>query len=305
MRTLLLAALLVPSLSVAKTLNVEFKFTPFTGDVKADHVDAVPGHAAVFLNGIPLADQEVEAASLPVLFDEREVAASVWMPMGSYDGLLRKGKNTIRIEFTPKDAKLTYHAQLRWASVTDQTQESDDDAGHHRSTNQANEGVDDKSATGPVSFERSFDADFATDRPWHHAAAVTTVTDEDRQQIAAFVTERAGWFKPDFAPLYKELAKLPDLHVDRVKKARCLDAAYKAGLRITAPPAESLEIATTGNPEIVVRRKGGDLFELDPAAIRKIKGDENQMCAGMSLAMLYPPRLILVRGASGGWQLVY
>ena len=73
-----------------------------------------------------------------------------------------------------------------------------------RSTNQANEGVDDRKAVkGKVVFEREFPADFALDLPWHHYPAVTSLTEEDKQKIAALLKTRAGWFKPDFAALYK------------------------------------------------------------------------------------------------------
>ena len=51
MRTLVLlvACLLSPGLVAAKVLNVEFKFTPYTGDTKEDHVEAVPGKVTVML----------------------------------------------------------------------------------------------------------------------------------------------------------------------------------------------------------------------------------------------------------------
>ncbi len=70
---------------------------------------------------------------------------------------MRKGKNKIRIEFTPNDAEKAYRAQLRWASVTDEPKE-EVEPGSVKSTNQANEGVDDRKALqGKVVFEREFD----------------------------------------------------------------------------------------------------------------------------------------------------
>lgn len=44
-RMLPVLAVLWPSLVLAAVLNVEFKFTPYTGDLKEDHVDSVPGTA--------------------------------------------------------------------------------------------------------------------------------------------------------------------------------------------------------------------------------------------------------------------
>lgn len=133
-------AVLWPSLALAAVLNVEFKFTPYTGDLKEDHVDSVPGTARVVVNGVPYAEQPVEKKTLPVIFDDREVAASVWVPVQSVGSLVRKGKNVIRIEFEPSDPKAAYKAQLRWASVTDQVKEDDSGAGSYRGTNQAGEG---------------------------------------------------------------------------------------------------------------------------------------------------------------------
>ncbi len=115
-------------------------------------------------------------------------------------------------------------------------------------------------------FEREFVADFARDLPWHHYPALTALGDDDKQRLAALVRGRAEWFKPDFAPLYKALAGTPELDVTGVRKAKCLDAAYAAGVRIAPPPADDLEFVTTGRPEVVVRRKGGHLFAPDPAA---------------------------------------
>lgn len=305
MRRVLLASLpLWPSLVLGAVLNVEFKFTPFTGDLKADQVEAVPGQARVFLNGVPYAEQEVRKQSLPVLFEEREIAASVWMPAASMGPGVRKGKNTIRIEFEPADAKAAYRAQLRWAAVMDQARE-EKEPGHYQGTNQADEGVDDKPATGKVVFEREFVADFARDLPWHHYPAVTALGDDDKQRLAALVSGRAEWFKPDFAPLYKALEGTPELDVAGARKAKCLDAAYAAGVRIAPPPADDLEFVTTGRPEVVVRRKGGHLFAPDPAALAKIKGEEAQMCAEVVLSAAYPPRLVVVHAPSGAWEVVY
>ena len=127
-RLSLLLALIWSSAASAGVLNVEFKFTPFTGDpATADQVQSVPGKAFVFMNGVPIADQEIREEELPVLFDEREISPSVWIPTESLGPALRKGKNTIRIEFTPDDAKVKYRAQLRWASVMDEATESSEE----------------------------------------------------------------------------------------------------------------------------------------------------------------------------------
>ncbi len=306
MRRILLALLVLwPSLVSAAVVNVEFKFTPFTGDpAKEDHVETVPGSARVFLNDVPLAEQAVRKDTVPVLFDDREIGPAVWIPMRSAGPGVRKGKNTIRIEFEPSDAAASYQAQLSWASVLDSAKE-EREPGHYSGTNQDAEGADNRKATGKVVFTREFTADFATDVPWHHFPPVTALSDEDTQHLTALLQERVGWFKPDFAALYKALARREGIDVARVRKAKCLDAAYKAGVRVAAPTADQLDLVTTGHPEVVVQRKSGELFGLDRKAFEHIKGDQMQMCAGMTLSVIYPPRLIVVRMPNGGWEAVY
>jgi hypothetical protein len=56
---------------------------------------------------------------------------------------------------------------------------------------------------------------------------------------------------------------------------------------------------------VVMRRKGRELFALDPKAFERIKGDEMQMCAGMTLSMVYPQQLVVVRTPSGTWEVAY
>src|SRR5690349_1921545 len=69
-RLLFLLALLAGApLAQAAVINYEFKFTPYTGDLKDDHVQSVAGTARLFLNNVPLAEQPVGAESLPVIFD--------------------------------------------------------------------------------------------------------------------------------------------------------------------------------------------------------------------------------------------
>jgi hypothetical protein len=294
------------SLAPAAVINVEFKFTPFVGDpVKDDKVTTVPGKAAIFINNVPFAEQEVRKDESPVLFDEREVASSVWVPMSSVGPVVRKGKNKIRIEFTPDDSATAYRAQLRWASVTDQTTE-ETEPGSMRSTNQANEGVDDrKSVKGKVVFEREFAGDFAIDLPWHHYPPVASLTEEDKQKIAVLLKTRAEWFQPDFSALYKAIEENESLKVDDVRKARCLETVYQVGVRVMAPQAGELEFATTGGPEVVVTRKKGPLFGLDEKTFAPIKDEETQMCAGVALSVVYPGKLVTVRKPDGTWEIVY
>jgi hypothetical protein len=307
MKKLALALLLVAaSVAPAGIINVEFKFTPFVGDPAKDkEVTIVAGKAQVFINNVQLAEQEVHEEKAAVLFDEHEVGPAVWVPMSSVGPVLRKGKNKIRIEFAPNDPAKTYRAQLRWASVTDQATE-EVEPGSVKATNQANEGVDDRKAVkGKVVFEREFVADFALDLPWHHYPAVTSLTEDDKQKIAGLLKTRAEWFQPDFVALYKAIDENEALKVDDVRKARCLEAAYEAGVRVTAPQAGELEFATTGGPEVVVTRKAGALFGLDEKTFAAVKDEETQMCSGMVLSVIYPGHIAAVRKPDGSWAIVF
>ena len=292
--------------AMGKVINIEFKFTPFTGDPsKSNEVTTVAGKAAVFINNVPMVEQPVQQQVVPVLFEEREIAASVWVPASRLGPRLRKGRNTIRIEFEPANIKTPYSAQLRWASVTDQVAEKSQ-PGQYQATNQSGEGVDTRQPTGKVVFEREFAADFAADLPWHHYPPVTKLDDQDKQRLAAFVRERANAFKPDFAGVYRLLKGIAGISVPEIQKSKCLNKAYAAGVRISAPSADQIEFTLTGNPEVVVQRKGGELYaQADPTALERIKGDEQQMCAGVAMSVAYPPNLVVVRMPSGDWESVY
>ena len=308
----LLAALLLicSSLASAKVINVEFNFSPFVGDpLKSDHVEIVAGKAAVFINNVPVAEQEIQKREVPVLFDNREIGSAVWVPASSMAPALRKGKNKIRIEFVPANAKTPYDAQLRWASVTDQVTRTEKGPGQMSATNQSDEGADNrKKNVGKIVFEREFVADFAADLPWHHFPPVTALTDADRQELAALVVARAESFKPDFASAYQMLkgASTPGLQLDLagIQKSKILNKGYAAGIRVLPVSADKLDFVITGNPEVVVRSKTGNLYTSDPKAFARIKGDEVQMGLAMVLGVLYPPQLVAVRDAAGKWSVL-
>lgn len=306
MKTIVMVlALLSPLWATAAVLNVEFKFTPYVGDpAKADQVETVPGKARILLNNVPLAEQEVFKHEVPVLFEQREIGPAVWVPVASLGPAVRKGKNVIRFEFEPSDGKTAYRAELRWAEVTDRTSE-EKGPGTYKATNQSGEGAETREGRGKLVLEREFVADFAADRPWHHAPPVASLSDEDKQKLFALVKERAALFKPKFEGVYRLLETRPEIKLAELRKAKCLDKAYAAGVRVPVPAAGDLEFVTTGNPEVVVRSKSGMLYPFDEHSFARLKGEEMQMCAGMALSMAYPPRLVVVRNPSGAWEVVY
>lgn len=309
-RSLLLAALVavvVPSLAAAKVVNVELKFTPYTGDAaKADTVETVPGTAAIFLNGVLYGEQPVRQQMVPVKGEDGGMAPTVWLPVESLGPAVRKGKNTIRIEFTPSDLQTEYRGRLGWATVTDTDTRGAKD-GEQTATNTTGVGKTEKGGQGKLVFEHEVTADFVPDAAWHHYPPVTKLGDEDKRKIAAIVLARVAAFQPDFADLYRVLESDQRLDVPKVKAAKCLDAAYAAGLRLDAPKAGELDFVTTGKPEVVVRRQGGGKLFLpaDPSVFGKIEGDEVQVCAGIALSLAFPPKLAVVKDPDGTWKPVY
>lgn len=306
-RMLALVLLLVPAAASATIVNVELKFTPYVGTpAKEDKVESVAGVAAIFVNGVPYGEQPVQKDSVPVLFKERELGPSVWIPVDSLGPVVRRGKNTIRIEFTPIDEQVSYRGRLSWVSVTDAETRGDED-GKATATNQTGAGRDEKAGKGKMTFEHEIVADFVADLPWHHYEPVTTLGDEDKKKLTALVQKRVGVFKPDFKGLYEILAANERVELDKIKDAKCVDAAHAAGVKIDAPKADELAFVTTGNPEVMITRKDGKLFRpSNPEAFGKIKGGEEiQMCAGIALSLVFPPQLVVVRDPAGAWKVVY
>ena len=120
MKKALLASLaLLSHGAIAGVINFEVQFTPFVGDISKSQVQTVAGKAYVYLNNVPITEQDVAKKSVPVIFDNREIAPAVWVPVKSLGGLVRKGKNTLRIEFVPTDANSAYQSRLQWNEVTD------------------------------------------------------------------------------------------------------------------------------------------------------------------------------------------
>lgn len=278
------------SSAMAGVVNVEFTFTPFIGDpVKNDKVETVPGKATVFINNVIVAEEDVRQQKVSVLFDDREIGPSVWMPIYQLGPRLRKGKNVIRVEFEPTQGKAAYKAYFAWASVMDRTIKQEE-PGRYRETNQADKGSEIKPSVGRVVLEREFTADFAADLPWHQYPPVISLTGEDKQRITALMLDRVKAFKPDFSGVYRLLQGKEGLKIEEVRKAKCVDNAYKVGIRVEAPTRDQFEFVTTGNPEVVVQRKGGDLFSFkNKRLFERIGDDDMQMCAGMALYVAYPP----------------
>src|SRR5262249_19194626 len=169
----------------------EVQFRRCVGDIAQSHVETVPGKAYVYLNNVPIAEQDVKKERVPVIFDNREIGAAVWVPAKSLGGMVRKGKNTIRIEFVPADMKASYQSRLQWNEVTDKVTQGQSRDGSPTSTNRGGQGMETKKSQGKVVLEREFSGDFATEQPWHKYPPVGALNDEDKQKLAALVKDRA------------------------------------------------------------------------------------------------------------------
>ena len=289
---------------MAAVINFEVQFTPFTGDLAKSEVQTVAGKASVHLNNVPIAEQDVEKKSVPVLFDNREIAPAVWVPVKSLGGLVRKGKNTLRIEFVPSDANAAYQSRLQWNEVTDTIREQRSGRSG-TSTNRGGEGMETKQSQGKVVFEKEFVGDFATELPWHKYPSVASLSDDDKQKLAALVKERADAFKPKFETIYQILGSKPEIQVAEIRKIGCLEKAHAAGVRVPVPAATELEFATTGTAAVVIGRKAGWLYPFDQKTFARVKGEEVQMCAGIALSIAYPPRLVVAKTPDGRWEVVF
>ncbi len=304
MRSFLLALILLwPSATLAKDLNVEFKFTPFLGDpATVDYVETIPGKAAVYVNNALINKLLITQEKLPVLFEEREIAPSVWLPVESLGPLLRKGKNTLRIEFTPTNTQTSYRAQLSWATVTDQVTTEDNNSGSTMSTNQTGGGIENKQVTGSIVFEREFRADFAQDLPWHHYPPITALSDEDKQRLINLIKTRAALFQPEFSGVYQLLKDKLNINLAEIQKSKCLEKAYAEGMRVTALPMDQLEFVTPGTPEVFVRGKEGSIYGV---SLPQKLSDQDLMCAGLIFSSLYPDSLAMIRPPAGDWEVAY
>lgn len=286
----------------AAVTNVEFTFSPYIGDTKADRVDIVAGKVRVFLNNVPIAEKDVEAAKAPVMFDDRQVGGPIWITAQSFGPTLRKQGNLLRIEFEPVNSKSAYKTQLRWAFVSDGTTETSSH-GKHSATNMTGEGQEEKSFTGKAVLERSFDAGFAPDRPWHNYPEVTALSEADHKSLAALVQKRLDAFQPASAEAYKYMEA--DARVDGVelRKQKCVEKAYATGLKVKGPAAGQMDILLTGKQAVVLRAKSGRLFNpADESLFEKIKDESILRCLIPVVEVLFPERIIAVKNPSGAWE---
>jgi hypothetical protein len=218
MRKALLALILVwGECATAAVINFEVQFTPFTGDIAKSEVQTVAGKASVFLNNVPIAEQDVEKKSVPVLFDNREIAPAVWVPVKSLGGLVRKGKNTLQIEFVPSDANAAYQSRLQWNEVNDHGPgAAQRRIGHFDEPRRRRNGDEEEPGQGRL---RKGIRRRLRDRAAVAQVPVGRLAQRRRQAEArALVKERADAFKPKFEAIYQILGSKPEIQVAEIRK---------------------------------------------------------------------------------------
>ncbi|MGB5240805.1 MAG: hypothetical protein WBN80_09170 [Prochlorococcaceae cyanobacterium] len=315
----LLAPVLIttPAPVAARPLNLEFKFTPYLPPAKdADKVTTVEGVVELELNGVPMLDQPLESKSA-LLMDSNEegieVFPAVWINALELQPLLRRGDNLLRLTFTPKNGAVPYRSQFLWTMIEDQTTTSTTARGSEVTTNHGAKGREDREARGPVTVQKAFQAPFAKVEPWHAAPAVTTLTPTDRAAILELIRQRAALFSPDFEAAYRFLGSFPKdqgitLDMPEVRRLGCLEAGYATGMRVAAPAEADLRLVTTNSPVVVARGTGEFLmsFPNQPGMAERYEALPNDkgFCLVISFNMLFPKRLLLVKGVDGQWQIL-
>ncbi len=294
-----------PLLATAAVVNVEFNFAPYTGNPdKEDVIVFVRGEARLFINGLPFAQMDVKEQKYKIIFSDREISsAPVAITGESFGALLLKGTNTLRVEFLPAAPKLTYTAELNWASVTDGVTETRDARGTVSTTNLAQKGRDRKTVQGPVVLEREFQADFAKDRPWHRYPSVKELSDTDKQQIRALAAQRLQALEPDFKTFYAWLEK-NDFNVAQIRSDKVLEKIHASRLRVKMANAAKLEFVVGGGPGVLVKAVGGEpVYKPEnPQVLSKLADKGAQEFAMSVLPRLFPPRLVVARTPAGAWE---
>ncbi|MCS5698871.1 hypothetical protein NZK32_07435 [Cyanobium sp. FGCU-52] len=306
-----------PAPVTARPLNVEFKFTPYLPPARdAEKVTTVEGVVELELNGVPMMDLPIESKSALLMDSSEEgieVFPAVWINALELQPLLRRGDNLLRLTFTPKSGTVPYRSQFRWAVIEDRTTTSTTARGSEMTTNHGAEGREDRGARGPVAVQKAFQAPFARVEPWHAAPAVTTLTPADRAAILELLRARAALFSPDFEAAYRFLGRLPKdqgitLDMPEVRRLGCLEAGYATGMRVAAPADADLKLVTTGSPVVVASGKEGFVmsFPHEPGMAERYVALPNDrgFCLAITFNMLFPKRMLLVKGLDGQWQML-
>jgi hypothetical protein len=284
---LVIIAVIAAATGSAEIVNAEFGFDMYTGDrSKQSKLKAVPGRMRVFFNDISFRNQKSFDRELAVMSGNIMSGNGIFVSRAG--PIIRKGKNSIRVEFEATDSNVEYNATLAWTfSNYDQSGVSKTD------------GTDTKTGKGKITITKEFTAPFAEDLPWHHYPSVQTLTETDKQSIAAVLQTLADAFKPNFAPIYARIGS----EAAEIRGMGCIENAYAQGVRMRAASLDQLTFDLTGTPEVTVRGKGVRLFVPNDAKFwDKVNND---ICLMTMFDSAFASVLHVVKSPAGVWQIVY
>ncbi len=88
-----------------------------------------------------------------------------------------------------------------------------------------------------------------------------------------------------------------------LRKLKCVEKAYAAGLLVQGPATGQLDILLSGNQEVVLRAKSGPLYNpVDESIFGRIKDQSIMRCMIPVMEVLFPERIIAVKNPSGVWE---
>lgn len=297
---------IVPAVAHAAVSGLEFSFSPYLGNPdQNDAIMLVGGEARIYVNGLPHIEVEVRERKHVMNSAGRDITpAAVIIDVASFGTLLRKGRNTLRVDFFPADYKRAYTVELRWTPVGDAT------TGPRAAKGAAARGPVEPSrerinARSAVRIEREFDADFATGRAWHQYPAVTALSDADREQIRALLVQRLHALQPGFGVFYAWLAR-NNFVVAEIRKDRVPEKIQAAGLLVRMADTGRLEFLIGPGAGVMVKPplKEPLYWPENPSVLSRISDAAAQEFARSILPRLFPTRLMVARNADGVWEAV-
>jgi hypothetical protein len=162
-------ALLVIFASIACAEVVGVRFAAYAGDPEKDpqSIQQLPGVLRVFVNQYLYAEHKMKSKNyrFPRSAQSRK---SLGIAVKEFGPRVRRGKNTIELEFEPADANQDYFASISVVSVEVLRYSS------------SGESVKSK---GIAYFPVPFTSATAVDLPWHHYPPVTTLSVGDKQKV--------------------------------------------------------------------------------------------------------------------------
>ncbi|MBI2265000.1 MAG: hypothetical protein HYU64_07490 [Armatimonadetes bacterium] len=294
-----------------KTLNLEFNFGAYVRDSNdKSQVLCVPGEIILRVNDAFVYKTETTGEPLTSTF-ENEVSLPLAGNVLSLGPVVRKGPNKLVFEFIPRDSSMEYEIELRFSRVMDQAKLERTSGGTFQGGNLSALEAIHNNEKGRVAIEKTVDADFAQDRPWHHYPPVSSLTEGDRKALLSALKGKADLFSiGNFPKLIQELKAGTQFQATpEVQKLlrKGLEKYLKRHKALNLLSLEKMEFLLTGRQEVLILRKGeeGFLVNLDPddAAKAGLTMDEGSVLAGAVAQFFW--KTAYARNPQGLWERVY